>query len=314
MSQNERTVQASPFARKMTRALPRLAQGREDVLLAGEPGSGRRTLALAIHRERGKRRPLVMLDGSTATDAEFRVVLASGDENAAHASTGRRLSPLADQATLVFTDLDVVAPHNHALVASFLKEGRKRYAGLRVLATIAQPLVRLAQSGAFAPELAGQLEKFESIQVPALRERLEDVEELVASISRELCAAMGKPLKRADAGFISILRQGQWPGNIRQLAGVVGKSVLISHGDTLILPAEFLDESQHLADAINNIREGRVFVLDQTLDLVEKLLIQRALREYQYNQSRTAQILGLSEANFRYRLKKFGLPSIRQKA
>jgi transcriptional regulator with AAA-type ATPase domain len=56
-----------------------------------------------------------------------------------------------------------------------------------------------------------------------------------------------------------------------------------------------------------------VFILDQSLDLIEKLLIQRALKQFLYNQSKTAATFGLSEANFRYRLKKFGLPSIRKK-
>lgn len=74
-----------------------------------------------------------------------------------------------------------------------------------------------------------------------------------------------------------------------------------------------LDEHQHLEHAIQNITAGRGFALDQTLYLIELLLIRRALDAFQYNQSKTAQVLGLSEANFRYRLKKFKLPSVRER-
>jgi DNA-binding NtrC family response regulator len=314
MPQEQKTTGNSPFARRITKQVQKLAQAKEDVLLLGEKGSGRKTIAQDIHGERGKKRIIVIIDGLTATDAEVRVVLAGGDPDAAEAATGRRLSSLGDSGTLVIADLEHLAPHNQALLAGFLKDGRKKYSGLKVIATISEPLVRLAQGGGIASDLLVHLEKFELIEVPPLRERLEDIPVLVAALTKHYCSVLGRPAKEIDGNTNHILSQGQWPGNIRQLAAVIGKAVLISHGDNLELPGEFLDERQHLTDAMENIHEGKIFVLDQTLDLIEKLLIQRALRQFMYNQSKTAQTLGLSEANFRYRLKKFGLPSIRQKA
>jgi DNA-binding NtrC family response regulator len=314
MPQDQKLAGTSPFAKRISKQMQKLAQGREDVLLLGEPGTGRRTIAQEIHAERGKKRAIVILDGLTATDAEVRVLLAGGDADAAETGTGRRFASLGDAATLVIADLEALAPHNQVLFVGFLKEGRKKYSGLKVIVTLSTPLIRLAQSGAIAPDLLTHLEKFEQVDVPPLRDRLEDIPALVSVLTRHHCALLGRPMKEIDENTGHILSQGQWPGNIRQLAAVIGKAVLISHGDALEIPGEFLDERQHLTDAVENIRDGRIFVLDQTLDLIEKLLIQRALRQFMYNQSKTAQILGLSEANFRYRLKKFGLPSIRQKA
>ncbi len=313
MPQESRTQGTSPFARRIAKQVQKLAQGKEDVLLLGEPGTGRKTIAGDIHAERGKKRPIVILDAPTATDAEVRVVLAGGDPETAEAATGRRYAAPAETGSLVIADLEALAPHNQSLLLAFLKEGRKKYAGLKVMVTMSEPLVRLAQSGRLAPDLLAHLEKFESVDVPPLRERLEDIPVLVASLTRHYCSVFGRPVKEIDANTTHILSQGQWPANLRQLGAVIGKAVLISHGDALELPGEFLDERQHLTDAIENIQGGRIFVLDQTLDLIEKLLIQRALKQFMYNQSKTAQVLGLSEANFRYRLKKFGLPSIRQK-
>jgi DNA-binding protein Fis len=83
-------------------------------------------------------------------------------------------------------------------------------------------------------------------------------------------------------------------------------------GILLALDTDFLNEHQHLEEAIQNIRSGRRFVLDQTMYLIERPLIRRALEAFQYNQTNTSQVLGLSEANFRYRLKKFKLPSVRE--
>ena len=314
MPQDQKLVGSSAFARRITKQVQKLAQGKEDVLLLGEAGAGRKTIAQEIHGERGKKRPIVILDCLTATDGEARTVLAGGDADAAEAATGRRMMPLADAATLVVADLEHLAPHNQALLVGFLKEGRKKYSAVKVIVTMSETLIRLAQGGGIVTDLISHLEKFETVEVPALRDRLEDIPALVASLTKYYCASFGKSMKEIDDNTYNILSQGQWTGNIRQLAAVIGKGVLISHGDRLELPAEFLDERQHLTDAVENIHSGKIFVLDQTLDLIEKLLIQRALRQFMYNQSKTAQILGLSEANFRYRLKKFGLPSIRQKA
>lgn len=313
MAQDSKVWGTSAFAKRIQKQMQRLAQGKEDVLVLGEQGSGRKTIASEIHNERGKKRPIVILDALFSTDAEIRAVLAGGDADAAEASTGRRMSSLADHATLVIGDLDKLAPHNQAALIYFLKEGRKKYTGLKVIGTMSESIFRLAQSGTLSMDLVSYLEKFEILEVPPLRDRLEDIPALVTSLTKQLCSTLGKPMKEIDENTGHIISQGQWPGNIRQLAAVIGKAVMISHGDKLELPAEFLDERQHLTDAIDNIHSGRIFVLDQSLDLIEKLLIQRALRQFMYNQSKTAQVLGLSEANFRYRLKKFGLPSIRQK-
>ncbi len=313
MAQESKLAGNSAFAKKIVKQVSKLAQGKEDILLLGEAGSGRRTIAFEIHAERGKKKNIVLLDSCSATDAEIRAVLASGDAGAAEAMTGRRMTGLADYATLIVSDIESMAPHNHSLLTSFLKDGRKKYAGLKVIVTISQNLIRLAQSGVLSSDLSSYLEKFELVEVPALRQRLEDIPTLITSLTKQYCVLMGKSVKEIDENTAHVLSQGQWPGNVRQLAAVIGRAVQISHGDKLELPGEFLDERQHLTDAIENIHGGNIFILDQSLDLIEKLLIQRALKQYMYNQSKTAQILGLSEANFRYRLKKFGLPSIRQK-
>jgi DNA-binding NtrC family response regulator len=308
-----RLTGTSAYARRIVKLVQKLGQGKEDVLILGEPGTGRKTVALEIHGERGRRKPVVLLDLASATDAEVRAVIAGGDTAAAAAHTGRRYTDLTDGATLVLGDIEACSPHLQALLASFLKDGRKKYAGLKVIVTARYTLLHHGQAGTLLPELIAHMEKFEIVEIPALRDRMEDIPHLVATITKHLCAAAGKPMKELEDTTMRTLVAGQWPGNVRQLVAVLGRSVHISHGDTLELPAEFLDERQHLTDAMENIHTGQIFVLDQTLDLIERLLIQRALRQFQYNQSRTAQVLGLSEANFRYRLKKFGLPSIRQK-
>ncbi len=313
MTQESRIVGTSNYAKRIGKLLPRLASGKEDILIIGEAGSGRRTLALEIHAARGKRRPYVLVDARTAPDEEIRASITGQQTEAAEATTGRKVAVVQDHATLVMADAELLAPQNQELLLRFLKEGKKRYSTVKVIFTLQHPLEHLAQSGGISPELVPYLEKCELVEVPALRDRVEDVPALAQSIAERVCANFGVPSKIIDPNTSHILSQGQWPGNIQHLVAVVGKAVLMSKGEKLELPGDFLDEHQHLEDAITNIATAKSFVLDQSLDLIEKLLIQRALKQFLYNQSRTASIFGLSEANFRYRLKKFGLPSIRKK-
>ncbi|HET6272522.1 MAG TPA: sigma 54-interacting transcriptional regulator [Bacteroidota bacterium] len=313
MTQELRLVGTSSFAKRIVKQVAKLGPGREDVFIMGEAGSGRRTVAWEIHNAKGRKKPYVLIDARSMTTEEIRATFTGQDLESAESLAGRKPAAISDNATVTVADADLLAPHNQALVSSFLKEGRRKFGGIKVIVTTQQPLERLAQSGVFAADLVGHLEKFESVEVPPLRERVEDIPSLTTSIAKQLCASLGKPMKEISPNTSHILSQGQWPGNLQQLVAVIGKAVMISHGDNLELPPDFLDEHQHLADAIANIHSGRIFILDQSLDLIEKLIIQRALKHFMYNQSRTAQVFGLSEANFRYRLKKFGLPSIRKK-
>ena len=313
MAQESRLVGSSNYAKRISKLAPRLASAKEDVLIIGEAGSGRRTLAYEIHSARGKKRPYVLIDARTVVDEEVRASITAQQTEVAEVLTGRKQAVVQDQATLTIADAELLAPHNQELLLRFLKEGRKRYSGIKVIVTLQHPLEQLAQSGGIALDLIAFLEKYELVEVPALRERVEDVPALSQSIAARICSSFGIPSKSIDPNTSHILSQGQWPGNIQQLVAVVGKAILVSKGETVELPGDFLDEHQHLEDAITNIATAKVFILDQSLDLIEKLLIQRALKQFQYNQSRTASFFGLSEANFRYRLKKFGLPSIRKK-
>lgn len=313
MAQESRLAGTSNFAKRITKLVPRLASGKEDVLVIGEEGSGRHTLAFEIHGARGKKHAYVLIEARTAADEEVRAIITAQHIDAAEALTGRKPTTVQDQATLTVADVELLAPQNQELLVKFLKEGRKHFSGIKVILTLQHPLDQLAQSARISADLVPYLEKCELVEMPALRERVEDIPALAANIVARVCSNFGIPAKDIDPNTSHILSQGQWPGNIRQLVGVVGKAVLMSKGEKLELPGDFLDEHQHLEDAITNIAAAKPFVLDQSLDLIEKLLIQRALKQFMYNQSRTASVFGLSEANFRYRLKKFGLPSIRKK-
>ena len=290
-------IGTSPFARQMSKQIRKLAD-KKDILIIGEHGSGKRHLAHEIHQVRAKSGPYILLDGQSVTHAEIHAVLFGKHRELAHSLTGHDPAKLTNHATLCIANVDALVPHEQDLVATFLQKHRKEHAGMRVILTVTDMTKVAIDVGAF-----------EGVEVPALRDRPEDIRDLVKSILRTL----GKESLNVGDNLIRVLEKSSWPGNIRELAKVVGKGALVSKGNELELPDDYLNEHQHLQDAIENITAGKAFEMDKSLWLIEKLLIERLLGVTQNNQSHAAAAIGLSEANFRYRLKKFGVPAVRKR-
>lgn len=287
----------SPFAQQVSKQIRKFAN-KKDILIIGEHGSGKRHLAHEIHQSRAKKGPYILLDGLSTTHAEIQAVLFGKNREHVRSVTGHDPAKLSNHATLCIANLDALGPHEQDLIATFLEKHRKEYAGMRAILTASDMMKAGIDVG-----------PFEGIEVPPLRERPEDIPDLVKSILQSL----EKESLRVDSHVIRVLEKSSWPGNIRGLSQVIGKGILISKGDTLELPDEFFNEHQHLQHAIENIGALKAFDFDKTLWLIEKVLVERLLRAAQNNQSRAALVFRLSEANFRYRLKKFGIENVRER-
>ena len=117
-----------------------------------------------------------------------------------------------------------------------------------------------------------------------------------------------------DVNAIDVLVRQPWRENIRELKAVVDKCVLFSHDGRFMLPPELVDEKTEVVKMINNIMAGQEFVLDKSLDVIEKGIIERSLEKFGFNQSKAAQFLGMTEQTFRYKLKRLGIASARSRA
>ena len=280
-----------------TKQFKKLAD-KKDILITGEPGTGKRYLAHEIYQARAKHGPYIQLDGLSATHAEVQAVLFGTNRDLVRVHTGHDPAKLSHHATFCIANVDALGPHEQAAVTTFLQKHRADHTGLHVILTASN-----------VKKVGIDVGKFERLEVLPLRDRPEDLSDLVKSILH----GYGKESLTVDDNLMRVLEKGNWPGNISELVKVIGKGILISDGNELKLPDEYLDEHQHLQGAIENINAGRAFEVDRTLWLIEKLLIERLLRVTQNNQSHAAGLMQLSEANFRYRLKKFGVPAVRNR-
>jgi len=298
-----------------------LAKARRDVVLVGESGVGKGAVAKDIYiggKNFGGNGPFLSINLSVVDDRELDSIL-FGHDRSGPAVTSAPRRGLLDQAnggTVVFEDLEEASFRNQRKVLTFIAERKTLTGGadLRVIVTLKDTPSALVERHKLMEEVAQQLRGFEEVDIPPLRERAEDIPLLVKHFTSEICKELGMQELVIDINALDVLVRQPWRDNIRELKSVIDKCVLFSREGHFILPPELVDEKSEVAKMLSNIMAGQEFVLDQSLDVIEKGIIERSLEKFGFNQSRAAQFLGMTEQTFRYKLKRLGIASARTRA
>ena len=136
------------------------------------------------------------------------------------------------------------------------------------------------------------------ITVAPLRERREDIPLLVEHFAKQASAALGVPTKRPSPETIRYLTGHDWPGNIRELANILERAVLLADDETILpehLPPEITGSADDLRKGSRGLKES------------ERAMIIQAMKDTGWNQSEAARVLGISRDNLRYRMKKYAI-------
>ncbi|MBI5477127.1 MAG: sigma-54-dependent Fis family transcriptional regulator [Ignavibacteriales bacterium] len=301
-----------------------LAKNRRDALVIGEAGVGKGAVAKNIHSlgtEVGEHKPFMSINLSVLDDKELESVLFGyerGGDGLPY-STKRGLFELANGGTVLIEEIEEASFRNQMKILSFMNERAARRIGstksepidIRLIVTVKEDPKNLVEKRKLMDELFIKMNDFDKIVIPPLRERPEDIPLLVKHFSNELCHDLGIGELVIDINAIDVLVRQTWRENIRELKAVVDKSVLFSNSGRFMLPPELVDEKTEVVKMINNIANGQDFVLDRSLDVIEKGIIERALQKFGYNQSRAAGFLGMTEQTLRYKLKRLNIASAR---
>lgn len=146
-----------------------------------------------------------------------------------------------------------------------------------------------------------------AMHVPPLRERREDIRPLVEHFLGRYATENGKRIEGVSREAMDLLLKYEYPGNVRELENIMERAVVITRGSliqTEDLPFGLRSPKEDHQEPMQEAGGLRVAV-----ESLEKRLIERAMAEAQFNQSRAARLLGLSERMLRYKLKKYGLKS-----
>jgi transcriptional regulator with PAS, ATPase and Fis domain len=218
---------------------------------------------------------------------------------------------LADGGTLF---LDEVAEMQPAIQAKFLRvlqEGQFRRLGahnetqvnVRVVAATNKDPMKALQDGSLREDLYYRLNVF-SIMMPPLRDRMEDVPELVQAFLDEFNDRHGRAVRGVDDDALDVLRRHRWPGNVRELRNVLERAVIVCPDD--LIRAEHLPVFDGAPAPVAKATEAEVVLsVGTTVESAEKELILRTLAQTGGNKTRAAGILGISLKTLHNKLHKY---------
>ncbi len=217
----------------------RVARGDANILLQGEPGTGKQRLAHGIHQASAKAAgALISVKCGKLSEDALEAELFGYGEGAARVAGKLEL---AVGGTLFIDEIEKMPVALGDRLAAVLaeneqkaeKEGRKP--DIRVIAACDSNLKRLADKGLFSMPLYELLSRI-TLRVPALRNRVEDIELIAGHIVSEIAAQHSLPPKRLSADALAVLKKFSWPGNIKQLQAVL--EMAFFHTPGLVIGAE----------------------------------------------------------------------------
>jgi DNA-binding NtrC family response regulator len=315
-------VGSSPRAAEVREILRRLVKvPLSALILGGETGTGKGLAARILHyngmRSTG---PLVEVN-CAALPRELLESELFGHEPGAFTGAQKRRRGLIEQAgggTLVLDEISEMAPELQVKLLKVIEDQVLRRLGgereirvdIQIIAASNRDLDACVQSGSFRKDLYHRLSVFR-MSLPALRERKEDLDDLVPLFVAESASKVGKSVRTVPDAVWSALREYDWPGNVRELRNVIERSVLLSEGETLTgswlqLPGA----GERPAAAAPSVEADRVMLpLDGSLSLeeMERTIIRAALDRAGHNVTAAARLLGTTRQTLRYRIEKHGL-------
>ncbi len=319
-----RLVAGAPGMREVTRQIEQVAPTDATVLVLGESGTGKELVARTIHEHSPRRRaPFVAVNCAAIPETLLESEIFGHEKGAFTGASGRRPGcfELADGGTLFLDEVAEMSPATQVKFLRVLQDGRFRRVGgqseiavdVRVIAATNKPPAKALQDGQLREDLYYRLAVF-TIALPPLRERTEDVEELVRVLLEELNERHRRAVRGVDDAALALLRRYPWPGNVRELRNVLERAVIVCPGDLIgasHLPsppaASAVGDPEADGDA-DGAAEVRLPV-GTTVDEAERRLILRTLAHTGNNKTRAAEILGISLKTLHNKLNRYSRPA-----
>lgn len=308
--EKRRIIGHTPAMRELFKMIGLLSRNRATILIVGETGSGKELIARVIHDSSIFRdQQYITVDCTTLVDNLFESELFGYERGAftGAAETKKGRLDIAGDGTIFFDEIGDLPFSLQGKLLRFLEYREfTRLGGVhtitsksRIIAATNRNLNDLAQQGKLRQDLLFRLNVI-TISVPPLRERVDDVPDLVRYFLARINKDLGSKVTRVENRVMDILKAYSWPGNVRELKNVLTKAILESHGAVL------------LADAVESVLTGSSLgVVDSrdaaSMDEIRKNHILKAMSECGGNLSAAARSLGISRPTLRKRLRHYGL-------
>ncbi|MEX2116918.1 MAG: sigma 54-interacting transcriptional regulator [Bacteroidota bacterium] len=289
-----------------------VALSTSHVVITGEPGTGKSVVAQSIHEQSSdKDKPFAILDVAGIDEIKLRTTVQSiltRREFLNPSTSGHGNFHLPDGAALILDGLDRSSIPAQTILREFIDGIIETGQRMRLILLVNGGLKELVRSGQLLSDFLKITKKWAAIQTPPLRERVEDIPELIEHFVLETAKEMDLGEIAIDVNAISVLVRKEWKGNVQELKSFVERAMLLSNDkEVFMLPEGLIDEQSELTQMLERINTGVDFAIDKSMELIEKKILERVLTKFGFNQSRAARFLKITEDTLRYRMKKLGI-------
>jgi transcriptional regulator with PAS, ATPase and Fis domain len=316
-----RVVGVSHKWEDVLRHVGRVASSETTVLITGESGTGKEVVSHLVHQGSPRADKTFAAINCAALPEQLLESELFGHEKGAFTGAVATKIGRIEQAAGGTLFLDEIAEMSPTVQAKFLRVLQEREfqrvggsrtikTDVRVIAATNQNLSAAIARGAFREDLYYRLNVFE-INVPALRERPEDILPLAESFLEELGKAMGRPAAGFSRDGRDWLLEYPWPGNVRELRNAIERAILLCDGGLITrqhLPAPPQNGTHALPRTTSPIGDVAPLLPGAVdLDAVDRGFVEKALTQARGNKSKAARLLGLSRSQLYTRLEKYNI-------
>ncbi len=287
-----------------------VGETKSTVLITGETGTGKELVARAIHARSAQRdMPLIKVNCAAIPDTLLESELFGHVRGAFTGAMSNKKGKfaLADGSTIFLDEIGTLTPVLQSKLLRVLQERefeplgseRSQQVDVRVIAATNRDLRQMVKDGTFQEDLYYRLNVI-PIEIPPLRNRLEDIPVLVEHFMRKHQQRTGKRIDRIEAGVIDTLADYQWPGNVRELENTIERAVVLCT-DGVIGPASIsvLGVATSPSSGLPSLK------LRTNIEWIEQETIRRALDSAGGVKKDAADLMGISQRALSYYLAKY---------
>lgn len=304
----------SPAIQEVNNLIEKVADSNATVLITGESGTGKEVTALSIHNLSYRReKSYVPINCAALPETLLESELFGHEKGAFTGAVSRKLGrfELADKGTLFLDEITEMPLSMQVKLLRVLQERQfERLGGtesinvdVRVIAATNRDPMECIRRGTFREDLYYRLNVL-PIHIPPLRERSEDVSLLTMHFLQKFNPSHEQMI---SPEALALLMNYEWPGNIRELQNVIERSVILSQGSEIKVQ-HLPKEIQKAENKKTDVEQGLILNFPDkgiSFDEVERELILKALEKSRGNQTKAAQLLGLTRSALLYRAQKY---------
>ncbi len=329
-------IGVAPAMQEVFRAIGRLSKTHMTVLLTGESGTGKELVACALHRHSPRvGKPFVALNTAAIPRELLESELFGHERGAFTGATNQRIGRFeqADGGTLFLDEIGDMPAELQTRLLRVLAEGtfyrvgghQQVHVDVRVIAATHQALEKSVREGSFREDLFHRLNVIR-LELPPLRDRLEDIPELSAHFLQVTARELEVETKRLSAPALAVFRAYAWPGNVRELENVCRRVTIMAPSQTIevhdlpreltgdatseAVPYERLGSDWELALrrwAEHHVASSSTPILDEAVPKFERLMIGVALAKTQGRRHDAARLLGWGRNTLTRKIKELGM-------